>query len=73
MRGLSAPVAIVVATALAVSWKPLVKSKASAVAMTTMITMVMFICPSSGPGAGRKLGIVGERKVNNRADPGSTG
>jgi hypothetical protein len=34
-RGRSAPVAIEVAIALAVSWKPLVKSKASA-ATTTM-------------------------------------
>ena len=34
--GLSAPVAMEVAIALAVSWKPLVKSKASAVTMTTM-------------------------------------
>ena len=32
--GLSAPVAIVVAIALAVSWKPLVKSKPSAVTTT---------------------------------------
>ena len=35
MRGFSAPVAIEVATALAVSWKPLVKSNANAVTMTT--------------------------------------
>jgi hypothetical protein len=35
-RGRSAPVAIEVAIALAVSWKPLVKSKASA-ATTTMM------------------------------------
>ena len=34
-RGGSAPVAIVVAIALAVSWKPLVKSKASATTTTT--------------------------------------
>ena len=33
--GLSAPVAIDVAMALAVSWKPLVKSKTSAVTTTT--------------------------------------
>jgi hypothetical protein len=36
--GFSAPVAIEVAMALAVSWKPLVKSKASAV-RTTMTTI----------------------------------
>ena len=35
-RGFSAPVAIAVATALAVSWKPLVKSKPIAVTITTM-------------------------------------
>ena len=34
VRGLKAPVAMEVAMALAVSWKPLVKSKASAVPMT---------------------------------------
>ena len=34
VRGLKAPVAIEVAMALAVSWKPLVKSKASAVPTT---------------------------------------
>jgi hypothetical protein len=37
--GLAAPVEIEVATTLAVSWKPLVKSKASAVQMT--ITRMM--------------------------------
>ena len=37
--GLRAPVAIDVAMALAVSWKPLVKSKISAVAMTSPTTM----------------------------------
>jgi hypothetical protein len=37
--GFSAPVAIVVAIALAVSWKPLVKSKPSAVT-TTSATMM---------------------------------
>ena len=35
VRGRSAPVAIEVAIALAVSWKPLVKSKTSAVTTTT--------------------------------------
>ena len=35
-RGFSAPVAIDVAMAFAVSWKPLVKSNASAVATTTI-------------------------------------
>jgi hypothetical protein len=39
-RGFSAPVAIDVATALAVSWKPLVKSKQTAV-MTTRTKMNM--------------------------------
>ena len=38
--GFRAPVAIDVAIALAVSWKPFVKSKASAVTMTS--TRVMF-------------------------------
>ena len=40
MRGFSAPVAIDVAIALAVSWKPLVKSNASAVTTTTMTITV---------------------------------
>ena len=39
VKGFRAPVAIDVAMALAVSWKPLVKSKASAV-MTTMAKMI---------------------------------
>ena len=38
VKGLSAPVAIEVAMALAVSWKPLVKSKAMAV-ITTIVRM----------------------------------
>ncbi len=38
IRGGSARVDTVVATALAVSWKPLVKSKASAIAMTATST-----------------------------------
>jgi len=38
MRGRSAPVAMEVAIALAVSWKPLVKSNVSAVAMTISST-----------------------------------
>ncbi len=49
--GLSAPVAIVVAMALAVSWNPLVKSNASAVATTsaTMMSPVMAREPRSAP------------------------
>ena len=47
--GLSAPVAIVVAIAFAVSWKPFVKSKLSAAA-TTRPTMTS---PASMSGAGR--------------------
>ena len=42
VRGPSAPVAIDVAIALPVSWKPLVKSKASAV-MTTSTSTVSFL------------------------------
>ena len=38
VKGLSAPVAIEVAMALAVSWKPLVKSKVMAV-ITTIVRM----------------------------------
>ena len=46
VRGFSAPVAIEVATALAVSWKPLVKSNANAVTMTTtMITEISMRPP----------------------------
>ena len=47
VRGRSAPVAIVVATALAVSWNPLVKSKAKAVTTTTLkMTREISISPS---------------------------
>jgi len=47
--GLSAPVAIVVAIALAVSWKPLVKSNPRAVTTTsaTMMSPVMAREPRS--------------------------
>ena len=48
VRGLSAPVAIEVAIALAVSWKPLVKSKANAVTMTTTTMTVRSMGPSLG-------------------------
>jgi hypothetical protein len=49
-RGFSAPVAIDVATALAVSWNPLVKSKQTAVT-TTRIRMNMSLdCPHLRPG-----------------------
>ena len=41
VNGFSAPVAMEVAIALAVSWKPLVKSKASAV--STTMTMMMSV------------------------------
>src|SRR5207237_7997178 len=43
IRGASAPVAIEVAMALAVSWKPLVKSNASAVATMTTSSEVSAI------------------------------
>ena len=43
--GRSAPVAMDVAIAFAVSWKPLVKSKASAVTMTTATRNVMWSIP----------------------------
>src|SRR3954453_9195273 len=46
--GRSAPVAIEVAIALAVSWKPLVKSKTSAVSTTTTTIMDMSILRHSG-------------------------
>ena len=41
VKGFKAPVAMDVAIALAVSWKPLVKSKASAV--STTMTMMMSV------------------------------
>ena len=41
MRGLSARVETDVATALAVSWNPLVKSNASAIATTTTSSAVL--------------------------------
>jgi hypothetical protein len=55
--GLSAPVAMVVAIALAVSWKPLVKSKPSAVTTTsaTMMSPVMARQPRSARGAAPDL------------------
>ncbi len=43
--GLRAPVAMEVAIALAVSWKPFVKSKASAVMITTATRNVMCSIP----------------------------
>ena len=45
--GRSAPVAIEVAMALAVSWKPLVKSKISAVSTTTTTITATFMCRAS--------------------------
>src|SRR5215213_6956538 len=49
VRGVNAPVAIDVAMALAVSWKPFVKSKSSAVTTTTTTTSVtsMDLAPRS--------------------------
>ena len=47
--GFSAPVAIDVAMAFAVSWKPLVKSNANAVTMTTMTIREMPICRGPVP------------------------
>ena len=71
VRGFSAPVAIEVATALAVSWKPLVKSNASAVTMTTTITIrEISISPSSGRGNGRTVRTPGKQQMNNRPPPG---
>src|SRR4051812_27592507 len=46
MRGLSAPVAIVVAIAFAVSWNPLVKSKTSATATTSTTMMSPALIPA---------------------------
>ena len=69
--GLSAPVAIEVAMALAVSWKPLVKSKASAVTMTTMTRSERSIrasCRIGGPQGKRRRRTAGEP---NQADVGS--
>jgi len=65
VRGLSAPVAIEVATALAVSWKPLVKSNASAVTTTTTRMTVISMSPSSGPDEDRTLRTMSELQVNN--------
>ena len=48
VRGLSAFVAIDVAMALAVSWKPLVKSNANAVTMTTTTISERSMGPSLG-------------------------
>ena len=55
VRGFSAPVAIEVATALAVSWKPLVKSNASAVTMTTTMITEISMRPSLGQGNDQTL------------------
>ena len=65
VRGLSAPVAIEVATALAVSWNPLVKSKANAVTMTTTMIREMSMRPSLPPGNGQRSGTVGIRNARN--------
>lgn len=51
VRGFSAPVAMDVAMALAVSWNPLVKSKARAVTMTTATRNVMWSMPLMGTSA----------------------
>jgi len=51
VRGPSAPVAIDVAIAFAVSWNPLVKSKTSAVATTTRTISHVLVDPLSGRGA----------------------
>src|SRR6185312_16905630 len=83
VRGRSAPVAIVVATALAVSWNPLVKSKASAVrTTTTRTTSAMSISPSLGAGDGRTVRTReqqvnrpedGERVTRTSSDPAAVG
>ena len=79
VRGFSAPVAIEVATALAVSWKPLVKSNANAVTMTTTMITEISMRPSLGPRNGQTLecrqmcGLEPyERQVNNRRLSGIT-
>src|SRR4051794_11549760 len=67
VRGFSAPVAIDVATALAVSWKPLVKSNANAVTTTTTKTIrEVSISPSSGRGDRRTVRTPGKQQVNNK-------
>src|SRR5207344_1858965 len=71
VRGLSAPVAMEVATALAVSWKPLVKSNASAVTTTTKMMTVISMSPSLGPDDGLTVRTVGEQQVNSRASSGN--
>ena len=74
VRGLSAPVAIVVATALAVSWKPLVKSNARAVTTTaTMINEMSMSTPQPaiGPVRSGTLRTLGERKMNNLPPTGN--
>jgi hypothetical protein len=67
VRGFSALVAIDVAMALAVSWKPFVKSNASAVTMTTTTMTEMSIARPWGRGAGRTVRVVGECQVNERS------
>jgi hypothetical protein len=56
--GRSAPVAIEVAMALAVSWKPLVKSKISAVSTTTTTITATSMCrtlqSTENPAGGRR-------------------
>ena len=58
VRGLSAPVAIGPAIALALSWKPLVKSKINATTMTVITTNSSVTSVPSGTG--------GEVSVNTR-------
>ena len=55
--------------ALAVSWNPLVKSKASAVrTTTTRTTSAMSISPSLGAGDGRTVRTPDEQQVNRPED-----
>ena len=60
VRGLSAPVAIGPAIALALSWKPLVKSKMKATTMTAITTNSTVTSVPSGTG--------GEVSVNTWSD-----
>src|SRR4051794_36045677 len=65
-RGLNAPVAIVVAMALAVSWKPLVKSKTNATA-TTRTTMMSPVSTAGNLWA-PSAGLPARSQVGNRYD-----
>src|SRR3954451_6338372 len=78
VRGRNAPVAIDVAMALAVSWKPFVKSKASAVTTTTMVSdrsmdLALLSCARNRIDRSRRGGARGEARVHRprTAAPGT--